>query len=265
MHPNHRMISYESIKLFLLINTIIVTTASTEYSIYGSISNSVIGYLFLYLTNILKNGTMIYLIESKNLSKPYIKTGGRQDFSLSLNLLILSILDTATHIILVGNGSTSTSILYFIPQTFIFEIIFDFFHYWSHRLIHSSTILYSVVHRLHHIDSHISCLSELNHDPADYILTNLIPLFLTQKIYPLSAYFLFIEFWYKSMVEIGGHIGKDLKTTSFPQCIYLPILFRIELRPADHNKHHMISSCNFSKRFSLWDRIFGTYNKSSTL
>jgi sterol desaturase/sphingolipid hydroxylase (fatty acid hydroxylase superfamily) len=261
------MISYQSMKLFLLINTIVVTIGTAEYTIYSGILDAGSAALFLYFSNIFKNTALIYFIEWRNESKPHIMTGDRPDFSLSPNLFILSILDTATHLLLASNSTAAapTSLIYFIPQTFIFELIFDFFHYCSHRAVHSHPIFYSVIHRQHHSDPRINCLSELNHTPLDYILTNIFPMILTQTIYPLSAHFLFIEFWYKSIVEIGGHIGKDLKTPSFPQCIYLPQIFGIELRPADHNRHHMVASCNFSKRFSVWDRIFGTYHKGSAL
>ena len=33
----------------------------------------------------------------------------------------------------------------------------------------------------------------------------------------------------------------------------------IELRAADHQRHHVQGSVNFSKRFSLFDRLFGTW------
>ena len=47
-------------------------------------------------------------------------------------------------------------------------------------------------------------------------------------------------------------------TSSFPQCIWLPRLFNIELYTEDHDLHHSRNNCNYSKRFSLWDKIFKT-------
>lgn len=239
-----------------------MTVGSIDYAIY--MESGPFAPIALYFTNILKHAALIYFIEARNSEKPYIVSGERRPANFKTPF-ILSIFDTATHLLLVNDLVAADSLIYFIPQTLIFELIFDFFHYWTHRAVHSHPILYSAIHRTHHSDVRIDCYSELNHSPLDYIVTNAVPMIMAQTIYPLSAHFLFIEFWYKSIVEIGGHIGKDLKTPSFPQCIYLPQIMGIELRPADHNKHHVVPTCNFSKRFSAWDRIFGTFVKGSAL
>lgn len=36
-------------------------------------------------------------------------------------------------------------------------------------------------------------------------------------------------------------------------------MLQIELRADDHQRHHIQASCNFSKRFSLWDKLLGTW------
>lgn len=41
-------------------------------------------------------------------------------------------------------------------------------------------------------------------------------------------------------------------------------MLQIELRADDHQRHHIQASCNFSKRFSLWDRLFGTFVDGAT-
>lgn len=64
---------------------------------------------------------------------------------------------------------------------------------------------------------------------------------------------------YKTFVEIAGHTGKFSRATSFPICPPLPQLFGMALVTADHELHHTQSHYNFSKRFILWDRLFGTY------
>lgn len=68
---------------------------------------------------------------------------------------------------------------------------------------------------------------------------------------------------YKNFIEISGHSGKILyPTTSFPQFMWLPKWLNIELYCEDHDNHHFINNCNYSKRFSLWDKVFNTYMKS---
>lgn len=63
-------------------------------------------------------------------------------------------------------------------------------------------------------------------------------------------------------IEISGHIGKRMHpTSSFSQFIWLPKFFNIELYTEDHDLHHSHNNCNYSKRFSLWDKVFGTHKK----
>jgi sterol desaturase/sphingolipid hydroxylase (fatty acid hydroxylase superfamily) len=46
---------------------------------------------------------------------------------------------------------------------------------------------------------------------------------------------------------------------SFSQCVWIPRAFNISLYTEDHTLHHSNNNCNYSKRFSLWDKAFGTY------
>ena len=65
---------------------------------------------------------------------------------------------------------------------------------------------------------------------------------------------------YKLFIEISGHIGKKIYPTScFSQFMWLPKLLEIELYTEDHDLHHSMNNCNYSKRFSFWDKLFGTY------
>ncbi len=63
----------------------------------------------------------------------------------------------------------------------------------------------------------------------------------------------------KIYMELCGHSGKDIKTGSFVQCIWLPRLLNIQLYTVDHDNHHSKNNCNYGKRFSLWDKVFNTY------
>ena len=63
----------------------------------------------------------------------------------------------------------------------------------------------------------------------------------------------------KIYLELCGHSGKDIpKTGSFVQCVWLPRLLGISLYTQDHDAPHRFSNGNFGKRFTLWDRVFGT-------
>jgi sterol desaturase/sphingolipid hydroxylase (fatty acid hydroxylase superfamily) len=70
---------------------------------------------------------------------------------------------------------------------------------------------------------------------------------------------------YKVWVEVAGHTGVDApRATSFPQCVWLPRALGCALRTAEHEQHHLSPGCNFSKRFTLWDRVFGTYSPAKS-
>ena len=154
----------------------------------------------------------------------------------------------------------------FIAVSFTVEIIFDFFHYWSHRLLHEKTFLYRSLHSLHHHNSNPTVFHTFNDSILGTICTNTVPhllalsilkLLIGRPIYNVEHCFLIV---YKTFVEVSGHTGKALgKASSFPQFKWLPVYFGIELYTSDHHLHHRNSKKNFSKRFSLWDKVFGTY------
>lgn len=152
-------------------------------------------------------------------------------------------------------------LLYFIPISFIFEVIFDFFHYWSHRLIHHYPILYKNLHKKHHKFKHPTAITTYYQSPLDLILSNLIPHMLTLSlIKPLSLFQYIMLLTYKTNIEISGHLGKRLNpTSSFTQFIWLPRWLKIESYTETHDLHHSMNNCNYSKRFVLWDKLFGTF------
>lgn len=152
-------------------------------------------------------------------------------------------------------------ILLFIPHSFVFELVFDFFHYWFHRLIHQNKWLYTFIHKKHHKFHHPTSIITYYQDPQDLILTNSIPIFLTLSLIPRLSFFQY-HLWmvYKTYIEISGHTGKQTYPNhSFPQFVWLPRYFNIELYSEDHDQHHCKIRCNYSKRFVFWDKLFGTY------
>jgi len=152
-------------------------------------------------------------------------------------------------------------LILFIPISFLFELIFDFFHYWSHRLVHLNRFLYINIHKKHHKFRYPTTILTFYQEPLDIILTNSIPTILTLTIMPsISVYMFTLILIYKSYIEICGHTGKNVeKTSAFVQFIWLPKKLNIELYTEDHDLHHTQNNGNYSKRFSLYDKIFKTY------
>lgn len=172
--------------------------------------------------------------------------------------------DTADPTILATFAAAVLSFACFVVLSFGFEAVFDFFHYWAHRIVHMNSYLYRHYHKQHHQHKNVSTEITFHQHPVDLVITNSIPSILTcillqQTPYQMSLYTLSKLFTYKTYIEICGHTGKHVAASSFPQCIWLPRMFNFELYTEDHDNHHVLNNCNYSKRFSLWDKVFGTY------
>ncbi|KAJ8604962.1 hypothetical protein CTAYLR_006890 [Chrysophaeum taylorii] len=154
----------------------------------------------------------------------------------------------------------------FLYVSFGFEVIFDLFHYWTHRACHSHPWLvkYHAVHHRHHAG--LEPASTYDQAALDVFVCNALPAMaalgvIVRAVGPLSRRDWSLLWTYKSYVEVAGHAGVHSRATSFPQCVWLPRVLGIALRTVDHDLHHSSRgrSGNYAKRFTLWDKLFGTY------
>ncbi|CAB9501571.1 Fatty acid hydroxylase superfamily [Seminavis robusta] len=150
----------------------------------------------------------------------------------------------------------------FIPKSFIWELIFDFGHYWTHRACHANMTVYKYVHWDHHEHEKPGALSSFRMSIPEILFSNVLPAVAAFGLcyQRFTLFQLHLIFTFKTAVEIGGHSaieGDDL--FSFPQAG--PLLKEICLGPGDHDLHHRQRQFNFSKRFRLWDMIFGTFKE----
>jgi len=255
------MISIKSIKVFFIINGSLITFASIQHVILDYYNYNI---LSIFLSSIIRLFTILCILNKLTKNKNYITPGERtQKFNI-VDFVKTASVETLSLYLLTNyysntNLSITQDLIYFIPRSFIFELIFDFGHYSTHRIIHSIPFLYNIVHKKHHRDYLINIDTSYKHTISDYILTNTLPLLLAGYILPSTKYFYSLIICYKSFVEFCGHSGIDNKSGSFPQFKWLPQFFKIELYTRDHNKHHTHANYNFSKRFSIWDKLFGTY------
>jgi len=269
------IISIPSIKNFFYINGLIWSISILEISTITLFKNSFFYFISIFFIFISRNYFLVLFIRyslknKKNIHENFTKV---EDYKESykhefiLNLCSSTIVETITYaiikrwffhdIFIIGWND----IIYFIPVSFIFEIIFDFFHYWGHRILHSHKLLYIYIHKKHHKFSYPMPILTFYHSPIDLIITNSIPQIITLCIFPQLTLFQFnLILSYKSFIEISGHSSKKLYPCgSFSQFIWLPRWLNISLYSEDHTLHHSNNNCNYAKRFSLWDKIFGTY------
>ena len=263
------MISFKSIQNFIIVNSLMVATSLFHFTFTLPSDNLAYDLLNQFALSLFKNYVIIDFIEYRTTNKnkimyekrEMIENIPKERFYKEFDLFVISttIVDSITHVIIKKyflNDFTSLNLydlVEFVFISFAFEIIFDFFHYWMHFYLHKNTLLYQNFHKIHHKWIYpMPILTFYNH-PFDFFFTNSIPTFLTMCIFPSKITYFQYELMhtYKTLLEIGGHSGKIIKSNSFTQCIWLPKLFNFHLKVEDHDLHHSLNNCNYAKRFTL--------------
>lgn len=221
----------------------------------------------LYAFTIIKNASLLYITHSFTKSYPHIKN---KENSMVIQKIDIYNCFLVSSVDMLGicfcqkhNGNhILIDIALYIPTAFAFEVLFDLFHYITHRAAHTKYI-YKYIHKRHHeYHEDTTVMATFHQDPVDLLLTNFLPMYITSHIVTFSYPQYFIFLGYKTFNEIGGHLGKNVNSCSFTPFIWLPKWFHIELHSIDHYHHHTKNNCNYSKRFSLWDKVLGTFYSS---
>lgn len=253
------MISDRSIRVYIILNGALIATSYLYYKILQT------NLLYLFLFTIARNQAMSKLIEYTTNVKPVVNSNYvYPEGEFVYHLVQASAIEAATTYMVVPQNQTPQYLYVacaFIPMSFAFNVIFDFFFYWGHRALHLS---HSPWHKIHHHHIHLKPSITFYQDPIDILLTITVPFLLAaqivQVVYPLCSFEIALLVTYKIFVELCGHSGHASRpASSFPQFIWLPKILNMELYSEDHNLHHTKPDCNYSKQFSLWDKVFGTY------
>ena len=149
-----------------------------------------------------------------------------------------------------------------MSRLLVFEVLFDGVFYVAHRLVHSVPSVYVAVHKLHHAHTHdVRLLSSLQMTAADVVLTHTLPVLAALALVPLAPGLeLSLAKTYLLFQELYGHAGVEHKGRCFGPAPFLMRALGIELCAADHRRHHIKASVNFSKRLALWDKLLGTWD-----
>jgi sterol desaturase/sphingolipid hydroxylase (fatty acid hydroxylase superfamily) len=228
---------------------------------YISDLNYLVNFFYIFFIFIFRNYTLLQFIDYGTKNKPKINNNISEipleeyKHEFHFNVITTTTVETITHIFIrtkVINIYFSRNIyyelIYFIPISFLFEVIFDFFHYFTHRLLHNK-YLYKFLHKKHHKFKHPTAITTFYQDPIDLIITNSVPTVLSILMMPNLTYLMFhFIIVYKNFIEISGHSGKKMyPISSFSQFIWLPKALNIELYCEDHDNHHSLNNCNYSK------------------
>ena len=261
----------KSIYNFFTINTFLILFGICQ-NYYLSKFDNLLSVFLLFLTrNIIIERSLNFMLTNKEYIEPEYerkKVINKNISSITFYYLTSTIVEVLTNNLIskyyvFEKNNIIYDLLMFIPISFIYEIIFDLFHYLTHRLEHTNKFLYKNIHKVHHTYSHPTTELTYYHHPIDLILTNTIPQCLTLILIPkISSLMYNLIIIYKIFIEVSGHSGKNINSSSFPQFIWLPKLLTIDMYTEDHDTHHKLNNCNYAKRFTLWDKIFSTYKKT---
>jgi sterol desaturase/sphingolipid hydroxylase (fatty acid hydroxylase superfamily) len=256
------MISNRSIRVYLTLNGALIATSYLYYFVMQT------NLVTLIAATIVRNVIMAKAIENNIHAKPqanadYVYPQGE----FIGHVIQAAVIEATTTYIIIPLNLTpnyTTVAIAFIPMSFAFDVIFDFFFYWGHRALHHN---HSPWHKIHHTHIHLKPTLTFYQDPVDILLTVAFPFFAAARIiqifYPLCSFEIALLATYKIFIELSGHSGRvSSPSPSFTQFIWLPRALDIELYSEDHNLHHSSPTHNFSKQFSLWDKVFGTFKKA---
>jgi alkylglycerol monooxygenase len=167
--------------------------------------------------------------------------------SLGLALVLISypFLEERLSIMNVSSGWLTWTVAF---------IAIDFAGYWNHRLSHHINIFWNT-HVIHHSSEEFNLACALRQSISNvvgYTAILLIPAAIVgvpyQVISVLAPLHLFGQLWYHTQ-----HIGK------------LGWVEYILVTPSQHRVHHAINAQyidkNLGQIFSIWDRIFGTFQE----
>ncbi len=271
------MISFNSIKNFFLINGTALVLTTVHYLVTFPTESLFDDILIQFGASLVKNYFIMDFIDNRIQNKKSImeekrsleKHIPRERFYKEFDLFVFSttFVDSLTQVLTKKLFITKyydfqyQDLISFVFLSFGYEICFDFFHYFAHSYLHTNKILYRNFHKVHHKWLYPSCKLTFYNHPFDFIFTNSIPSLLTMFVFPFEFTYFQYELLqtFKAMLEIGGHSGKHLNSSSFTQFIWLPKILGIGLRTEDHDLHHSMNNCNYAKRFTLWDKVFNTY------
>jgi len=132
-----------------------------------------------------------------------------------------------------------------IITLFLYYIVFDFFYFWFHYILHMRHI-YAYIHKHHH-KQHAPSRGyddSVNVHPIEFNGAEFLHLFV---IYLIPGHFLTVLFFLtvNAMLVILNHSRYDFTFLGFDS--------------KAHDMHHRIPTVNFGQYLMIWDRVFNTF------
>lgn len=139
-------------------------------------------------------------------------------------------------------------------QLIIGLVLLDALNYWWHRLVHSSSFLWTF-HNIHHTDRLLNVSSALRFHVLEILMGHLFKLpFIILMGFPLETLLIYETilnvnvYFHHSNIRINRRLDH--------------IISKVIITPYVHRIHHSLNlkkSHNFSSVLVLWDQIFGSF------
>lgn len=129
----------------------------------------------------------------------------------------------------------------------------SFIAYWWHRGLHDSSLLWRLVHQLHHSPSRVETLTAFYAHPLDSAFASAITCGVAYLLFGFDAYATAWSLFYVSLFNFYIH-----SDTSSPR--WLGYLVQ---RPEMHRVHHQAEHHAQNYGLPLWDLLFGTWSNPS--
>ena len=147
----------------------------------------------------------------------------------------------------------------FLVEALIALLILDFAYYWWHRLSHTIPFLWRF-HAVHHGDTHVDVNTSLRFHFGELVLSAVYRMILVFLIgVPISVFI-----FYEILLSSASHFHHS--NINLPDKID-DKLSKFIVSPKYHTTHHTVKKtsrdANYCSFFTIWDRIFFTYQESN--
>jgi sterol desaturase/sphingolipid hydroxylase (fatty acid hydroxylase superfamily) len=146
------------------------------------------------------------------------------------------------------------------PWTALFAVALlaeTFAAYWAHRITHKTPLLWRL-HRVHHADNAVDISTSFRNHPLELIITlpvsAAVVLILgtpASVVVATQTLFMGVTLWQHADIALPLHIDRALGWI-----IVTPRLHRLH-----HNPTRITNDSNYGELLTLWDRLFGTFNR----
>ena len=136
-------------------------------------------------------------------------------------------------------------------------IIIDMGNYFIHRILHKSKFLWRF-HRVHHSEIEMDCSTSFKFHPIETVIV--LPAQLT-VIGLFGISFPAIIIFNALILPVFFILHSNLNYPKWVEKIFNPVFSTPDFHRVHHSDEQKYTDSNYGDIFSLWDRIFGTFQK----